>query len=137
MRAPDGRLLYEDESSSENKGAHRRLRRRNALQRRCESLHKFTTILLSCQMRWRGGSEIIGKKCLRGGVGIGNSAGRGVRAGKRYNVTPMVLERLMRAAPSSHKSSSSPGLDHFPLLAVVSAAERLRSLGENNGEARR
>lgn len=47
----------------------------------------------------------------------------------------------MRAAPSSHKSSSSPGLDHllgnFLVLPTVSAAEWLWSLRQNNGEAQR
>lgn len=47
----------------------------------------------------------------------------------------------MRAAHSSHKSSSSPGLDNLLgnvlALLIVSAAEWLWSLGENNGEAQR
>lgn len=88
-----------------------------------------------------GGSEIIGKKCPRGGVGIGNSAGRGMWAGKRYYSTPIMQKRLIRAAHSSHKSSSSPGLCHllgnFLVLLIVSAAEWLWRLGENNGKAQR
>lgn len=83
-----------------------------------------------CLVKWDGGFRNNWKKCLRGGVGIGNSAERGMWAGERYNSTPIMLKRLMRAAPSSHKSSSSPGLDNllgnFLMLLIVSAAEWLR-----------
>lgn len=108
-------------------------------ERHCESPHIFTTILLSCQMRW--GFRNNWKKCLSAGVGIGNSAERGMWAGKRYTSTPIMLKRLMRAAHSSRKRSSSPGLDNllgnFLMLLIVSAAEWLWGTGENNGEAQR
>lgn len=82
-----------------------------------------------CLVKWDGGFRNNWKKCLRGGVGIGNSAERGMWAGKRYNSTPIMLKRLMRAAPSSHKSPSSPGVDNllgnFLMLLIVSAAEWL------------
>lgn len=94
-------------------------------ERHYESRHIFTTIPLSCQMRW--GLRNNWKKCLRGGVGIGNSAGK--------------EEWLTRATHSSHKRSSSPGLDHllgnFLVPLIVSAAEGLWTLGENNREAQR
>lgn len=77
MRAPDGRQLYDDESSSENKGAHRSPRRRNALQRDTVDLSTYSPPSF-CLVKLDGGFRNNWKKSLRGGVGIGNSAERGM-----------------------------------------------------------